>query len=166
MEYKVLWTPDEQWSGDSRMSDYLLYVNDHFGLDLKDYFELYQWSIDHIADFWSSFSDYAGIMYSKPHDQVVDDTKKMPGAEWFQGARLNFAENLLYRRDDKTAIIFRGEAELERRISYAELHEETHRVAEGLKKLGVEKGDRVAGFIPNMPEAIIAMLAASSIGAI
>ncbi len=166
MEYKVLWTPDEQWSGDSRMSDYLLYVNDHFGLALKDYFELYQWSIDHIADFWGSFSDYAGIMYSKPHEQVVDDTKKMPGAKWFQGARLNFAENLLYRRDDKTAIIFRGEAELERRISYAELHEETHRVAEGLKKLGVEKGDRVAGFIPNMPEAIIAMLAASSIGAI
>ena len=154
------------WSGDSQMNDYRLYVNDHFSLDLKDYFELYQWSIDHVADFWSSFADYSGIIFSKPAEQIIDDPKKMPGAKWFQGAQMNFAENLLRRRDDKTAIIFRGEAELERRISYAKLYKEAHRIAEGLRKLGVKKGDRIAGFIPNMPEAIIAMLAASSIGAI
>ncbi|MEA3477904.1 MAG: acetoacetate--CoA ligase [Bacteroidota bacterium] len=166
MNYEVLWTPDNEWSGSSRMNDYRLYVNERFGLDLKDYFELYQWSIDYIADFWGSFWDYSGVRYSKPFNQVVDDAKKMPGAKWFQGARLNFAENLLSRSDDKCAIIFRGEAELERRISYAELYDEVHRVAEGLKRTGVQKGDRVAGFIPNMPEAIIAMLAAASLGAI
>ena len=166
MKYQVLWTPGKEWSGNSRMSDFMNFVNGKYGYDLKDYFDLYRWSVENIPEFWGAFWEYSGIRFSKDYEEVVDNIKKMPGARWFSGARLNFAENLLSRRDDKTAIIFRGEAEVKSRISYRELYEEVHRVAEGLKRFGVKKGDRVGGFIPNMPEAIIAMLAASSIGAI
>jgi len=148
------------------MKTFMEEVNEKFGKDFQTYDELFQWSVEQPADFWGAFWYFSGIRYSKDFDTVVDDPKKMPGAKWFEGARLNFAENLLPRRDDKTAIIFRGESEFERRVSYAELYDQAHRVAEGMKKLGVKKGDRVAGFIPNMPEAIIAMLAASSLGAI
>jgi len=90
----------------------------------------------------------------------------MPGAKWFEGARLNYAENLLQRRDDHPAIYFRGEDKVSRVVSFNDLYEKSHQIAEGLKRLGVKKGDRVAAFIPNMPEAIIGMLATSSIGAI
>ncbi|MCD4724271.1 MAG: acetoacetate--CoA ligase [Bacteroidales bacterium] len=166
MEYKKLWTPSPDCSEHSGMKDYMDHVNEKYGKSFTAYDELFRWSVNNIADFWGSFWHFSGMKYSKDFNTVVDDPKKMPGAKWFEGARLNFAENLLSRRDEKTAIIFRGESEVERRISYAELYDQTHRVAEGLRKLGVRKGDCVAGFIPNMPEAIIAMLAASSIGAI
>ncbi|MBE9483232.1 MAG: acetoacetate--CoA ligase [Bacteroidetes bacterium] len=166
MDYKKLWSPTAERSGNSRMKDYMDYVNEKFGKSFTAYDELFDWSVEHPAGFWGSFWHFSGIKYSIDFDKVVDDPNKMPGAKWFEGARLNFAENLLPRKDDKTAIIFRGEAEFERRISYVELYNQVHRVAEGLKKLGIRKGDRVAGFIPNMPEAIIAMLAAASIGAV
>ncbi len=166
MDYKRLWTPAPERSGHSRMKDFMDHVNRKYGFSFTEYDELFRWSVEHPADFWGTFWHYSGIKYSIDCERVVDDPKKMPGAKWFEGARLNFAENLLPRRDGKTAIIFRGEAEVERRISYAELYDQVHRVAEALKKTGVKKGDRVAGFIPNMPEAIIAMLGAASIGAI
>jgi len=166
MEYKKLWSPSAERSDHSRMKTFMKKVNEKFGKDFQTYDELFQWSVEQPTDFWGTFWHFSNIMHSKGFDRVVDEPKKMPGAKWFEGARLNFAENLLPRRDDKTAIIFRGEAEFERRISYAELYDQAHRVAEGLKRLGIKKGDRVAGFIPNMPEAIIAMLAAASIGAI
>ena len=166
MNYKKLWSPTVERSEHSRMKTFMEEVNEKFGKDFQTYDELFQWSVENPVDFWGAFWHFSGIRYSKDFDTVVDDPKKMPGAKWFEGARLNFAENLLPRRDDKTAIIFRGESEFERRVSYAELYDQAHRVAEGMKKLGVKKGDRVAGFIPNMPEAIIAMLAASSLGAI
>ena len=166
MEYKKLWIPTSERSDNSRMKDFLVYVNEKFSTSFTGYNELFKWSVDNPADFWGTFWHFSGIKSYKDYDRVVDDPKKMPGAKWFEGARLNFAENLLPRRDEKTAIIFRGEAEFEKRISYAELYDQAHRIAEALKKMGVKKGDRVAGFIPNMPEAIIAMLGAASIGAI
>lgn len=166
MQYKKLWTPTAERSDNSRMKDFMDHVNQKFGKNFFQYDELFKWSVENPSEFWGSFWHYSGIKYSKDYDEVVNEPKKMPGAKWFEGARMNFAENLLPRRDDKTAIIFRGEAEIERRISYAELYDQAHRIAEGLKRMGVKKGDRVAGFIPNMPEAIIAMLGAASIGAI
>ena len=166
MEYKKLWTPSAERSGHSRMNNFMKYVNINYGKSYLSYDELFKWSVECPDDFWGAFWHFSGIRYSEDYARVVDDAKKMPGAKWFEGARLNFAENLLPRRDGKTAIIFRGENEFERRISYAELYDQAHRVAEGLKRMGVKKGDRVAGFIPNMPEAIIAMLGAASVGAI
>jgi acetoacetyl-CoA synthetase len=148
------------------MHEYMQVVNQKFDKSFTEYSELYEWSIENIPDFWESFWQYSGIVYSGDYSSVVDDVKKMPGARWFEGAKLNYAENLLKRRDDNTAIIFRGENEIERHISFKELYQEVHKVAEGLKRLGIGKSDRIAGFIPNMPEAIIAMLAASSLGAV
>ncbi|MFO7598398.1 MAG: acetoacetate--CoA ligase, partial [Candidatus Desulfacyla sp.] len=126
---------------------------------------LYQWSIDNIPDFWASMWEFAGIKASRPYTRVVDDVTKMPGAGWFQGAELNFAENLLRYRDDHVALIFKGEDQDPIRLTYRELYDEVARVAAPLKAAGVQPGDRVAGFMPNMPQTIIAMLAATSLGA-
>jgi acetoacetyl-CoA synthetase len=122
--------------------------------------------VENIPEFWAEIWDFCGIKHSQTYEQVVDDPKKMPGAKWFKGARLNFAENLLSRNDDHLAMIFWGEDTVRHEITYAELYEQVRLAAAGFKRLGVEKGDRVAAFMPNMPETIIAMLAAASIGAI
>jgi acetoacetyl-CoA synthetase len=147
------------------MYRFMMQVNEKYDRDFSDYDSLYQWSIEEIADFWEAMWEFADIRASKPYDQVVDDPGKMPGAKWFSGARLNFAENLLRYRDDHIALIFRGEDQENRRLTYAELYDEVARVAKSLREAGVQVGDRVAGFVPNMPEAIIAMLAATSLGA-
>jgi acetoacetyl-CoA synthetase len=166
MEYKLLWSPDPDLAKRSQMHQYMQFVNAYTDRKFKTYDELHRWSVENIRAFWGTFWHYSGIKFSVDFDQVVDDPKKMPGAKWFQGARLNFAENLLQRRDDHPAIIFRGENGITRTFSFLELYDETHRVAEGLKRLGVTKGDRIAAFMPNIPETIIAMLAAASLGAI
>lgn len=166
MEYKALWHPDKLKASESQMQEFLNLIHNKYGLVKKDYPSLHQWSIEHPDLFWEEFFHYSGIKSSQDYSSVVDDFQKMPGAKWFEGAKLNYAENLLQRRDDKTAIIFRGESFVKKELSYNELYEQVKRVAAGLKKLGVKKGDRIAGFMPNMPETIIAMLAASSIGAI
>ncbi len=166
MKYKTLWQPKKEKAERSQMNEFLNVIRKKYDQDIKDYYTLHQWSIENVADFWGEFWDYSQIIYSKKYDKVVDDPKKMPGAKWFSGARLNYAENLLRRRDNHPAIIFRGEDKVKKTITYKELFDEVHKVTEGLKRLGIKKGDRVAGFMPNMPETIIAMLAASSIGAI
>ena len=166
MEYKNLWQPNSKKAAASQMQEFLEIISKKHQLKSKDYSSLHQWSVENPDQFWGEFWDYSNIKFSKGFTSVVDDFEKMPGAKWFEGARLNYAENLLQRRDDKTAIIFRGEAEVKREISYKELYEYIRKVAAGLKKLGLKKDDRVAGFMPNVPETIIAMLAVSSIGAI
>ena len=148
------------------MYAFLNRVAEKYQLPDDHYPTVHKWSVTNIAEFWEEVSDFTGIKYSKKHHRVVDDTSKMPGAKWFEGARLNFAENLLSRNDDHKALIFRGETSVRREITYAELYEQVRRVAAGLKKLGIQKNDRVAAFMPNMPETIIGMLAATSIGAI
>jgi len=166
MRYKTLWQPNKEKAQKSQMFDFLTEINQKHNRDFKEYYELHKWSIENVSNFWGEFWDYSNIIHSKNYTSVVDNPKKMPGAKWFNEARLNYAENLLQRRDSHPAIIFRGEDKVKKTITYKELFDEVHRIAEGLKRLGVKKNDRVAGFVPNMPEAIIAMLAASSIGAI
>jgi len=148
------------------MNEFLNRVQEKYGISFKGWLDFHDWTVKNPVLFWGEFWHYSDIKYSRYFDEVVDDPKKMPGAKWFNGARMNIAENLLKFRDDRTAIIFRGEKGADRYISFKELYEETHKVAEGLKKLGVQKGDRVGGFLPNIPETIIAMLATASIGAI
>lgn len=166
MNYKTLWQPNPEKAANSQMQEFLNFISGKYQLKENTYSALHQWSVDNPDKFWGEFWEYSNIKHSKGYDSVVDDFEKMPGAKWFEGARLNYAENLLQRRDDKTAIIFRGEAEVKKEISYKELYEQVRRIAAGLRKLGVKKDDRVAGFMPNVPETIIAMLAVSSIGAI
>jgi len=140
-------------------------VNEKYGKTFTEYAPLYEWSIENIAEFWNTFWDFSDIKVSAPYHQVVDDPDKMPGAKWFSGARLNFAENLLRYRDKKIALVFNSEGREPTKITYAELYDEVGRVAGALRASGVQVGDRVAGFMPNRPETIIAMLAATSIGA-
>jgi acetoacetyl-CoA synthetase len=162
---KLLWKPSEEQIKKTNMYRFMNFINERFGKDFQEYAPLHQWSIDNISDFWAAFWEFADVIHSNSYDQVVDDAAKMPGAKWFEGARLNFAENLLRFRDDQIALIFKGEAQDSTRMTYAQLYDEVARLARSLKDLGIEPGDRVVGFMPNMPQSIIAMLAAASLGA-
>jgi len=162
---KMLWKPSEKRIKDSNMYKFMVFINEKYGTDFSEYRSLYKWSIDNIPEFWASFWDYANIKYSKSYDTVIDDPNKMPGAKWFEGARLNFAENLLKYRDDHTALIFRGETQKTSKMTYAGLYDSVARLAKSLRGAGVSPGDRVVAYMPNMNETAIAMLAATSIGA-
>ncbi len=162
---KLLWEPSEEQIKTSNMYRFMQVVNDKYNQAFNDYASLYDWSIEKIPDFWATLWEFADIIAAKPYDQVIDDVSKMPGARWFSGARLNFAENLLRYRDNRSALIFKGEAQESIKITYAELYDEVARLAKSLREAGVQTDDRVVGFMPNMPAAIIAMLAATSIGA-
>jgi acetoacetyl-CoA synthetase len=162
---KLLWTPSEEQIKNTNTYRFMGIVNEKYKQNFNEFTPLYEWSIENIAEFWATMWEYADIIASKPYDQVIDDVTKMPGAHWFAGARLNFAENLLRYRDDRVALIFKGEGQESTRMTYAELYDEVARLARALRDAGVVTGDRVVGFMPNMPAAMIAMLAASSIGA-
>ncbi|MFQ6605596.1 MAG: acetoacetate--CoA ligase [Fidelibacterota bacterium] len=163
---EILWQPDPEQAALSNLARFQHYVETVFSIQVPTYQDLYDWSVSQPAAFWESVWNFTKVQYSQPHDQVVDDIHKMPGARWFTGARLNFAENLLRYRDDHPALIFRGEDQVSLTLSYAQLYRDVSRCARALKRAGVRSGDRVAGFMPNRPEAVIAMLAAASLGAI
>jgi acetoacetyl-CoA synthetase len=162
---KLLWKPTDERIKNSNMYAFMNFVNERYGTKFTEYRALYTWSVKNIAEFWAAFWEFADIKYSKSYDTVVDDLTQFPGAKWFTGARLNFAENLLRYRDDHRAFIFRGETQKSAKMSYRELYDTVARLAQSLRELGVGPGDRVAAYMPNMMETGIAMLAATSIGA-
>jgi len=162
----ILWTPTQDQVNTSQMEAFRNQVNSRFNINLKDYFDLYEWSISNISDFWKAVWGFMALEFSDDYTQVVDDDSKMPGAQWFEGVKMNFAENLLRIRSEKPAIHFKGEGQAVRTLSYNELFDEVEKLASALRKIGIQQGDRVVGFMPNMPETIIAMLATASIGAI
>ena len=162
---KKLWQPSKERRTQSNMYRFMNFINKRHGRDFEEYEPFHRWSIENIPDFWAAMWEFAGIIASTPYSKVVDDLNKMPGARWFIDARLNFAENLLRHRDDQIALTFKGEARDSVRMTYRQLYSEVARVAISLKEAGVLVGDRVVGFMPNMPQSIIAMLAAASIGA-
>lgn len=163
---KLLWTPSEEQKNGCRMADFMRFVNKRCGKDFHEYAELYKWSVDSIPDFWAAIWDYFDILCSKPYDKVVDDLGKFPGAEWFVGARLNYAENILrYCDRDGVAITFRGEDYVRTVLTRRELKTTVERLATALRGEGVKPGDTVAGYLPNLPETIIAMLASAAVGA-
>ena len=162
----ILWTPTQNQINASQMEAFRNQVNSRFNINLKNYFDLYEWSISNISDFWKAIWGFMAIEFSGDYTQVVDDDSKMPGAQWFNGVKMNFAENLLRIRSEKPAIHFKGEGQAVQTLSYNELFDEVEKLASTLRKIGIQQGDRVAGFMPNMPETIIAMLATASIGAI
>jgi len=163
---QMLWQPSQERIRNTNMYRFMHEINERFDKKFQEYNELYQWSIENLPDFWAAMWEFAQIRASRPFDEVVNDTTRMPGARWFSGATLNFAENLLRYRDDRIALIFRGEEREPVRMTYRELHDEVARVAAALRAMGVQPGDRVAGFMPNMPQTIAAMLAAASLGAV
>src|SRR6185503_14423582 len=124
----------------------------------------HQWTVDNPETFWSEVWDFCGVVASRKGSTVLVDGEKMPGAKWFPEARLNIAENLMRRGDRGDAFVLWDEGGLRRRLSYSELTSEVSRAAQALKSLGLRPGDRVAAFIPNIPEAGVLALAALSQG--
>ncbi|MFC2016644.1 acetoacetate--CoA ligase [Chloroflexota bacterium] len=163
---KLLWKPSEERKRQANMTRFINYVNEKYALNLHSYDELYEWSIEKIPDLWAAVWEFTQIKASRGYDEVVDDLTKFSGAKWFEGSRLNFAENLLRYRDDHTAFIFKGETQKSARMTYAELYDAVARLAKSLRDTGVKPGDRVAAYMPNLMETAIAMLAATSIGAV
>jgi len=161
-----LWKPSEDRIRNTNMYRFMQEVNARHGTDFNDYDALWQWSVDNIPELWKTIWDFMDIIHSRGYDSILEDGDRMPGARWFPGAELNFAENLLRYRDDHPAIIFRSEKNGGRTLTYSELHDRVARLARSMREMGIRKGDRIAGFMPNMPETIIAMLASASIGAL
>ncbi len=162
-----LWTPTAKTIANSNMAAFMARVNADQGLNLGDYESLWRWSVDQPAPFWSAVWDFCGLIGDKG-DVVVDDPDRMPGARWFPNGSINFARNLL-RPDwdpDAEALVFWGETSVKRRMTYREVWNAVSRVQQALIEMGIRKGDRVAGYMPNMPETVIGMLACAGIGAI
>ena len=163
---KLLWQPSDERIRNTNMHHFIQYVNARHGEKFRSYDDLYRWSIADSPTFWQTLYHYGEVIHSRSYDQVVDDPYKMPGARWFEGSRLNFAENLLRYRDDHIALSFKGETRPTLSITYSELYRQVARLAKSLRKMGIQAGDRIAGFMPNMIETVVAMLAATSLGAI
>jgi acetoacetyl-CoA synthetase len=163
---KALWKPSAQQIDCTHLQRFEKQLKSQLNLSFADYQQLHQWSVDHPEQFWEQLWQYTDIHASAPYTEVLGDAEKFPGAKWFSGAKLNFAENLLRNRSDKTAIIARLENGTRTTLSYEELYVQVAQLAAALRNAGVTQGDRVAGFMPNVPETIVAMLAASSLGAI
>ncbi len=162
---KPIWAPSKKRANSSNMALYLRTVSKETGLKIESFSQLYDWSINNIEQFWTSIWKLADIRHSKMYDEVLHGTE-IWNSKWFVGARLNFAENLLRIGTNHPAIIAASESRPRQKISYSELRVLVAACAAGLRDLGVKKDDRVAAFLPNIPEAIIAMLATTSIGAI
>lgn len=166
---RILYQPTPQAVADTRMHDYMQWLETKGYGPFADYDALYRWSIDEIETFWRTIWEYTGVLASRPGDRVLD-THAMPGAHWFPGARLNFAENLLrealHGDPDRTALVGYSESRAEIRLSYGELLEQVGALEAYLASVGVVAGDRVAGIVAHTHEPIVAMLACASMGAI
>ena len=162
----VLWRPGVDELHNANISAFKDEINSTLELRLSTYPELYEWSVRNIPEFWEKVWHFTDIIHSQSYNSIVDDPNRMPGAKWFKGARLNFAENLLRSRNNRPAIHFQGEGQTLRTLTHQELFYEVEKLAHALRDFGIQKGDRVAGFMPNMPETVIAMLATASIGAV
>jgi len=165
-----IWKPDDIKIRQTELWRFMSYVNSQYSLSINEYQQLHQWSVSHIPEFWQSIWEYFEVIHSTPYSEVLRIGNHMTETQWFLNSRLNFAENILRyctpKNANTIAISFHGEDKVKRDLSYGELYRQVAATAKYLRSLGVEKGDRVAGFMPNMPETIIAMLATSSIGAI
>ena len=162
----MLWQPSPERVASANITRFAERVRERHGVNADGYAALHRWSIENREAFWSLVWDFAGVVGDRGDGPVLVDGDRMPGAKWFPRARLNFAENLLRRRDDAPGIVFRGEDRVRRTLSFRELHDAVSMLAQALRAAGVVRGDRVAGYLPNLPEAVIAMLATASIGAI
>ena len=161
-----LWRPSKNQIKYTQIMDFINYVNQKFDLNLNNYNDLYDWSIKEYTNFWDTFKNYSKIKFSAKNKEIISDSNKMFGRKWFKGSRLNFAENLLQFQNNSTAIRFFGENQIFKELTYNDLYHEVRKIQYYLISIDIKKGDVIAGYIPNIPEAIIFMLAASSLGAI
>jgi acetoacetyl-CoA synthetase len=161
-----LWRPSPARVADANVTRFMRCLNARRALQLRDYTQLFEWSLAQPEDFWSELARFADVRADWGAGPVLENPQSMPGARFFPNARLNFAANLLKFDDEQPALVFRNERGVHSTLSYRGLRGEVGRIADGLRAAGVVAGDRVAGFLPNIPEAVIAMLATTSLGAI
>ncbi len=162
----ILWQPSPERIARSNIRRFIKLANQRWNAGVGDSDGLYGWSIRQPEQFWTALWDFCGVIAESRGARVLTDPDRMPGATWFRDAKLNYAENLLRRRDDDTAIVFWGEDRVRWRLSFAQLYDAVSRTAQGLEAAGVGRGDRVAAFMPNTPDTIIFMLAVASLGGI
>ena len=163
---KPLWQPTPEQVALASITRFTQEVESQWGRTFRDYRTLHDWSVKQPEEFWISVWDFCGILAATRGKRVLERLSAVPGARFFPDARLNFARNLLHRRDDGLAICFRSEDRVERSLTYAELYLQVAEIAGGLQNVGIKPGDRVCAYMPNMPETVIAMLATTAIGAI
>jgi len=161
---KILWQPSERAIAEAQLTQFAQQLIRKRKLDLNSYPDFYRWSVENPEEFWSDAWDFCGVVASRKGSTVLTDGDKMPGAHWFPEARLNLAQNLLRRGDRGDAFVFWDETGFKRRVSYSDLTSDVSRAAQALTALGLRAGDRVAAFIPNIPEAGMLALAALSQG--
>ncbi|OUM90111.1 MAG: acetoacetate-CoA ligase [Bacillus thermozeamaize] len=165
-EGTLLWEPTEERKKSSGMFRYMQWLGERRGLAFDDYHALWQWSVDQLEDFWETVWEYTQVQASVPYTKVLEK-REMPGARWFTGARLNYAEHIFRNfRAEKPALFFRSEHHPLTTITWDELRKQTASVSNALKRLGVKPGDRVVAYMPNIPQTVIAFLACASIGAV
>jgi acetoacetyl-CoA synthetase len=163
---KILWQPSPQRIKQSNVTTFIEAAEDSWNVVIGDFEGLYEFSIASKEKFWQSLIDFAGVTAETWGTVILENADQMPGAVWFPDAKLNYAENLLRNRDDRDAMVFWGEDQIKTRVSRKELYDAVSRLAQAMRAAGLAEGDRVGGYMPNMPETIIAMLAAVSIGAV
>ncbi|MEU7525272.1 acetoacetate--CoA ligase [Saccharothrix sp. NPDC042600] len=164
-EAELLWRPDPDRVADSRMAAFRTWLADVKGLSFADYSELYEWSVTDLEAFWGALAEFFEVAFHSAPTAVLG-ARAMPGAEWFPGATLNYAEHALRHDTDDLAVIFHREDGLASQLTYRELRRRVAAVRAGFVELGVGRGDRVVALVPNSPEALIAFLAAASLGAV
>ncbi|HEX2419472.1 MAG TPA: AMP-binding protein, partial [Micromonosporaceae bacterium] len=165
---EVLWKPTADARERSRIGDYLGWLAERRGLSFDTYQELWQWSVDDLAGFWSSVWDYFEVIGHTPYTEVLRH-RRMPGARWFPGATLNYAEHMLRMPgagDDAVMVVSHSQTRDPVELTAGELRQQVARARAGLKELGVRQGDRVAAYLPNIPETLVLMLATASLGAV
>ena len=161
-----LWKPSKARIAAANLTAFMRSATRRWGSEFADYEALHRWSVTHPEQFWTTLWDVAGVVADRRGERALVDANRMPGAKWFPDARLNFAENLLRSHDTSDALVFWGEDKVKGRASHAELYRAVAQTAWALRDMGVTKGDRVAAYLPNVPAAVVAMLATASIGAI
>ncbi len=162
---QALWSPSAERVKNACISRFMQLIRQQHDAAVLDYQSLYRFSIESPQAFWRAIWEFGGVIGS-PGKRTVEHFERMPGAQWFPDARLNFAENMLRYRDDQQALVFTSETGVSCSLTYKQLHRQVAGTAAALREFGIEPGDRVAGYMPNLPETIIAMLATTSIGAI
>ncbi len=165
-EGTVLWTPSTERAQSSELARYTRWLAATRGLRFDDYLALHRWSVDRLEDFWGSVWEFFDVRASEPYARVLD-ARRMPGAKWFEGARLNYAEHAFrHAAGDAPAIVARSELRAPREVSWRQLEREVASIAAALRGMGVRPGDRVVSYMPNIPETLAAFLAAASLGAV
>ena len=163
---EVVWSPSDKRVKSSQMYKFMQNINNKYNANLSNFSDLHAWSIENKTQFWELIWDFFDIIGSKGTKPYIDPLNKMPGSKFFPNGKVNYAENMLSGNNLGIAIVFKSEDKLRKEVSWKELKDQVAALAKFLKKEGVVKGDRVAAYMPNMPETVMMMLAASSVGAI